>query len=433
MSRNPITPIEGSNLVRTGQFLAPVEPTHLVKYKGIPKIGPSKPTQAKQTKYKLEPPLLNREFKPTITEGHLSDEYNSFEENQIYVSPELQEVYKKEGLWDEIIKYNDLLDERAANLVGYDKEMTQSELDSNYSKIVALRNTIMSSSALIDSKYPEGIPLDTSIGIPNTEEPTDDADATVNYSRYTEVNQEIDTSMLEGVGTLRAEAVDPAEVSLFLNSNAEARRQQQMFNQFSRVEPGNGLGSMKSNPLRQHNAITDAKQFSHTLANAPKYNPTLGREYHSPVIVPSLEAVENKNRGNQNQPYFINTIQSTYGKVDWEEDGTRSNYLMSGHFTPEKINSNNWRSWDNPYSIYHPELELSRYRFRPTEIPELRNDGFSFGLHNIKPSMQGNILYGNKQTGYDFTPLIRDDKWASKATVKSNLDISSQRIISSRM
>ena len=437
MSRNPITPIEGSNLVRTGgqQFLAPVEPTHLVKYKGLPKIGNAIDISRvpKQTKYKLEPPLLNREFKPTITEGHLSDEYNSFEENQIYVSPELQEVYKKEGLWDEIIKYNDLLDERAANLVGYDKEMTQSELDSNYSKIVALRNTIMSSSALIDSKYPEGIPLDTSIGIPNTEEPTDDADATVNYSRYTEVNQEIDTSMLEGVGTLRAEAVDPAEVSLFLNSNAEARRQQQMFNQFSRVEPGNGLGSMKSNPLRQHNAITDAKQFSHTLANAPKYNPTLGREYHSPVIVPSLEAVENKNRGNQNQPYFINTIQSTYGKVDWEEDGTRSNYLMSGHFTPEKINSNNWRSWDNPYSIYHPELELSRYRFRPTEIPELRNDGFSFGLHNIKPSMQGNILYGNKQTGYDFTPLIRDDKWASKATVKSNLDISSQRIISSRM
>ena len=446
MSRNPITPIEGSNLVRTGgqQFLAPVEPTHLVKYKGLPKIGNAIDISRvpKQTKYKLEPPLLNREFKPTITTGHLADEYNSFEENQIYVSPELQEVYKKEGLWDEIIKYNDLLDERAANLVGYDKEMSQSELDSNYSKIVALRNTIMSSSAELDSKLQ---PIDTAVGpaVPPNENPvgprtpdepvgpdlTDDTDAIVDY----EVNQEIDTSMLEGVGTLRAEAVDPAEVSLFLNSNAEARRQQQMFNQFSRVEPGNGLGSMKSNPLRQHNAITDAKQFSHTLANAPKYNPTLGREYHSPVIVPSLEAVENKNRGNQNQPYFINTIQSTYGKVDWEEDGTRSNYLMSGHFTPEKINSNNWRSWDNPYSIYHPELELSRYRFRPTEIPELRNDGFSFGLHNIKPSMQGNILYGNKQTGYDFTPLIRDDKWASKATVKSNLDISSQRIISSRM
>lgn len=425
MSRNPITPIEGSNLVRTGQSLAPVTPTNLIKYKGIPKIG-NAIEAPKQTKYKLEPPLLNREFKPTITTGHLADEYNSFEENQIYVSPELQEVYKKEGLWDEIIKYNDLLDERAANLVGYDKEMSQSELDSNYSKIVALRNTIMSSSAELDNRLQ---PIDTPIGIPNTEEPTDDTDAIVDY----EVNQEIDTSGLEGVGTQRASVVDPAEVSLFISSSVEAKQEQKRFDQFSRVAPGNGLGSMKDNLLRQQNAISETRQFSHTLADAPRYNPTLGRNYNSPVIVPSLEAVENKNRGNQNQPYRINTIQTDFGKVNWEEDGTRSNYLMSGHFTPEKINSSNWKAYDNPYSIYHPELELSRYRFRPTEIPELRNDGFSFGLHNVKPSMQGNILYGNKQTGYDFTHLMRDDKYASKATVKSNLDISSQRIISSRM
>ena len=273
MSRNPITPIEGANLVRTGQSLAPVEPTHLVKYKGLPKIGNAREAP-KQTNYKLEPPLLSKEFKPTITEGHLSDEYNSFEENQIYVSPELEAVYRKEGIWNDIIKYNDMLDVRAANLVGYDKLMTQAELDDNYNQIVALRNKIIANSALIDSKYPDGIPTDSN----------DDADATVDYN----VNNDIDTSMLEGIGTERASVVDPAEVSLFLNSNAEARRQQQMFNQFSRVEPGNGLGSMKSNPLRQHNAITDAKQFSHTLANAPKYNPTLGREYHSPVIVPSF-------------------------------------------------------------------------------------------------------------------------------------------------
>jgi hypothetical protein len=437
MSPRDITPIEGANLVRTGgqQFLAPVEPTHLVKYKGIPKIGKALDisndiSKTKQTKYKLEPPLLDREFKPTITQGQLADEYNSFEENQIYVSPELQEVYKKEGLWNSIVKYNDLLDERAANLVGYDKEMTQAELDSNYSKIVALRNTIMSSSALIDSKYPNGIPNpDATIDISN-----DDADATVDYNLdISKVNADIDTSMLEGIGTERASAVDPAEVSLFLSSKPEARRQQQMFNQFSRVEPGNGLGSMKSNPLRQHNAMSDAKQYAYTLANAPRYSPSLGRNYNSPFIVPSLEAVENKNRGNQNQPYFINTIQNNFGKVDFEEDGYRANQLMSGHFTPERVTSSNYRAYDNPFSIEHPELALSRYRFKPTEIPELRNDGFSYGLHNVKPSTQGNILYSNKMNGYDFTPLMRDDKYGSKATVKSSIDINSQRIISSRM
>jgi hypothetical protein len=106
---------------------------------------------------------------------------------------------------------------------------------------------------------------------------------------------------------------------------------------------------------------------------------------------------------------------------------------MSNHFTPERVNSNNWRSWDNPYSIEHPELELSRYKFRPTQIPELRTDGYSFGLHNVKPSTQGNILYSNKMNGYDYTPLIRDDRFGSKATIKSNIDINNQRIISSRM
>jgi hypothetical protein len=425
MNRNTIIPIEGSDLVKTGgQFLETPEPTNLIKYKGIPKIGQAIgiPKSSKQTKYKLEPALLDREQKPTIKKGQLEDEYDSFEAHQIYVSTAAKDIYKKEGLWDSIIKYNDLLDERAANIVGYDKEMSQDELDANYINIVRLRADIIKNSALIDIKYPEGIPQD-----PTT--PIDDADATVNYS----VNNDIDTSMLEGVGTERATVVDPAEVSLFLNTNAEARRQQQIFNQFSRVLPGNSLGSMKDNTLRQHNAMTDAKQFSHSLATAPRYNPTLGREYNSPTIVPSLQAVENKNRGNQNQPYRINVMQSTFGKVDWEAEGFAGNNLMSGHFTPERVNSSNYRAYDNPYSIYHPELALSRYKSKSTEIPELRNDGFSYGLHNDKPSMQGNILYANKLNGYDFTPLMKNDKYGSNTSVKSSIDISSKRIISSRM
>jgi hypothetical protein len=302
--------------------------------------------------------------------------------------------------------------------------MSQDELDANYINIVRLRADIIKNSALIDIKYPEGIPTDTSLGIP-----IDDEDATVDYS----VNNDIDTSMLEGVGTERATVVDPAEVSLFLNTNAEARRQQQIFNQFSRVLPGNSLGSMKENTLRQHNAMSDAKQFSHSLATAPRYNPTLGREYNSPTIVPSLQAVENKNRGNQNQPYRINVMQSTFGKVDWEAEGFAGNNLMSGHFTAERVNSSNYRAYDNAYSIYHPELELSRYKSRPVAIPELRTNGYDFGLHNSKPSTQGNILYSNKLNGYDFKPLMRGDKYGSNTSVKSSLDVGNQRIISSRM
>ena len=63
MGHNEIIPIEGDTLVRTGgQFLEPVEPTHLIKYKGIPKISKSRIAQ-KQTKYKLEPLLITTQEK----------------------------------------------------------------------------------------------------------------------------------------------------------------------------------------------------------------------------------------------------------------------------------------------------------------------------------------------------------------------------------
>jgi hypothetical protein len=190
---------------------------------------------------------------------------------------------------------------------------------------------------------------------------------------------------------------------------------------------------MQSNLLRQTNFKTDAKQYAHTLASAPKYNPTLGREYHSPHVVESQTSLELKNRRNAAQPYMINAIQNNFGKIPWEEEGYRANKILSSHFTPERVNSSNYRAWDNPYSVEHPELALSRYKFRGVQIPELRNNGFDFGLHNSKPSTQGNILYSNKENGYDYTPLMRDDQYGSKATVKSSLDVSSHRIISSRM
>jgi hypothetical protein len=383
---------------------------------------------SKPNTYKLEPILLSRDQFPDISYDGTAATYDSFEKNQIYVSPELEAIYKREGIWPTSIRYNDLLDERAANLVGYDTLFDQGALDYNYSKIYAIRNEIMASTAALDSKLP---PFGSAQPGPPTDATTaDDADAIVDFSK---INTEIDTTDLEGVGTERASVVDPAEVSLFLNSDAEARREQQMFDNFSKVAPGNGLGSMQSNLLRQQNFKTDSKQFSHTLASAPKYNPTLGREYQSPHVVESQAALELKNRRNAAQPYFINAIQNNFGKIPWEEEGFRANRLMSSHFTAERVNSSNYRAWDNDYSVEHPELELSRYRFKPTHIPELRNDGFNFGLHNAKPSTQGNLLYSNAQNGYNFTPLMRDDKYGSKATVKSSIDVSSHRIISSRM
>ena len=56
-------------------------------------------------------------------------------------------------------------------------------------------------------------------------------------------------SMTESSGMLRASGIDPPEASLFLHTGKKARDQQRMWNEFSRVQPGFGLGSMGFNTL----------------------------------------------------------------------------------------------------------------------------------------------------------------------------------------
>ena len=194
-----------------------------------PKMMPaSNISISKPNTYKLEPILLRSDQFPDISYDGTAATYDSFEKNQIYVSPELEAIYKREGIWPTILRYNDLLDERAANLVGYDTLFDQGALDYNYSKIYAIRNEIMASTAALDSKLP---PFGSAQPGPPTDATTaDDADAIVDFNK---INTEIDTTDLEGVGTERASVVDPAEVSLFLNSDAEARREQQMFDNFN--------------------------------------------------------------------------------------------------------------------------------------------------------------------------------------------------------
>ena len=65
----------------------------------------------------------------------------------------------------------------------------------------------------------------------------------------------------ENEGYLRSSVVDPAEARLFLNTDKEAKNQQKLWDNFSRVEPGFSLGSPNINPIAKHNQREDALRF----------------------------------------------------------------------------------------------------------------------------------------------------------------------------
>jgi hypothetical protein len=259
---------------------------------------------------------------------------------------------------------------------------------------------------------------------PLTELITDDSDAIVEF------NKDVDIRNDEGSATLRATVKNPAEVDLFIEDNKTARIQQARWESFSRVPPGHGLGSMKFNTLRQHNARADAKRFSHSLQDAPRYNPTIASQTGKPMPsmreLEELQALRNHKFSVADQPRFIPELQNDFGIVNWEEDGYRANHLMSNHFTHDCMSSNNWSEDNNAKSIYHPELALynSLYRkdvIRPVEIKETRHQGYYMGLpDNIRPSQQSNVLISNDKTDINYTPLMRNDCFNSMG--KTQLD-----------
>jgi hypothetical protein len=230
---------------------------------------------------------------------------------------------------------------------------------------------------------------------------------------------------------LRAEIEDPNEVKLFLSTTKVAKEQQKMFNNFSKVSPGHGLGDYRYNGLARFNKREENLRYQNKIN--PSYNPQIGYVGKAKVS-PSVDKLELTHRRNKNQPMMIPVIQGDFGRVQFEVDGNRGNDLMSNHFTRDIPNSNITRDNENSYSIYDPELALSRYRMKGTRILEPRMNGYDYAVPGASPSTQSNILISDRLTGYNFTPLMRDDVFNQQKVkiVKNNIDTFNQRITSSR-
>jgi hypothetical protein len=244
-------------------------------------------------------------------------------------------------------------------------------------------------------------------------------------------NPELETIEGSGDGMLRAEIEDPNEVKLFLSTTKVAKEQQKMFNNFSKVSPGHGLGDYRYNGLARFNKREENLRYQNKIN--PSYNPQIGYVGKAKVS-PSVDKLELTHRRNKNQPMMIPVIQGDFGRVQFEVDGNRGNDLMSNHFTRDIPNSNITRDNENSYSIYDPELALSRYRMKGTRILEPRMNGYDYAVPGASPSTQSNILISDRLTGYNFTPLMRDDVFNQQKVkiVKNNIDTFNQRITSSR-
>ena len=197
-------------------------------------------------------------------------------------------------------------------------------------------------------------------------------------------------------GTRIAEFVNPAEIKLFLSTDKEARDEQKRFEEFSRVEPGNSLGNARVNPLIRVNNEYYKKQFK----NADKT-----MKPRAPYIVPTIRGIRRKP---WSDPQFVDIYDGyEHGKVRFEEDSFHANRFMSNTLYNPMHVTDEWREFERP-STWHPELKLAGYRFKPTIIPEIRNQPGFKGVDS-RPSVNNNINIAPKQTGYTFSPMRRDD------------------------
>ena len=250
----------------------------------------------------------------------------------------------------------------------------------------------------------------------DTPEEEDDEDAEITPPAEIPI-EPTDTS--EGVRI--AGFIDPAEVKLFVSTDAEARQEQKRWEEFSRVLPGFGLGGPRVNPLAAVNAEYYRKQFQ---------NPNQTRKLAKPSIW-------KKPRGTiYNQPQLIN-IYDGYekGKVQFENDDYHSNKFMSGTlYNPFRQSVSNW-NWNNANMNWHPEHKLAQYQFEPTNIPEVRTQpGFEGIPYSYVPSNQNNNLVGLR-TGVRDAPTYRNDNFSDKpkkvnsniSNFKQNLRVKSTR------
>ena len=178
------------------------------------------------------------------------------------------------------------------------------------------------------------------------------ADAYGDDNTTVQLPEEEDTNDLVN----RPETIDPAEAKLFLSSRAEQIAEQKRWAEFSNVQPFNGLGNTKTNPLLREQVRTYMNRFSDTTKG----------EYPSRDDMRIL-ARDKVIRRSQLMPSASNfpmipEIQVAFGPEHFENEFSIPQMQGAGAFTisDSDLPNNKYSTWFRP-SVFHPDYQLMTY------------------------------------------------------------------------
>ena len=206
-----------------------------------------------------------------------------------------------------------------------------------------------------------------------------------------------------GEGLERVYSIDPAEEELFNISKKRAEEEDKMWNEYSFVASGHGLGTVRNNALLRHEALENMKRYTNTIKYAPEYIShekayISSKDYNYKKV--NMSHDENKNN------HWIPIYQNTYGKEHYEDQ----------YFNPYQKNKK--VLFTNPYqntndtlydravgtltpNIENPDIALYEKGFSDPKYKQViegnvNRPGYYFGLNKkLDPINEPNNKYNN--------------------------------------
>ena len=253
-----------------------------------------------------------------------------------------------------------------------------------------------------------------------------------------------------GQSTERANFIDPSEATLFMTDDRQRAQEQKRWENFSLVQPWNGLGNPRTNPLLNHQVQEYMLRYD-KADKAKKPTPQEMRqlpEYRDKII---------KNR--EFQPNyktdfpFIPTVQASFGREIWENEfaiPTNNFKTQKAIFSREDndLPNNMFSTWyPMKGSIYHPDNQIDMNNFDESATQKLKTnnsrravfEGLPSGMNEQYGSQQVS-QFGGKTMNNDFgnkplpTPVPQNfaERQRRPNSVFDNLDMSSRRTMSMR-
>lgn len=211
---------------------------------------------------------------------------------------------------------------------------------------------------------------------------------------------EVSPFTLNATGQERPDTLDPAEAELFLMSQHQQEQEDRAWNEYSFVASGNGLGTVRSNPLLRHEVLQNMARFKNNIRRVPEQLTTQKIYLGKKDLGISKEIFSHDPT---KQIYFIPQYESSFGKVDWRDayydPYNRDNKV---HWTNPYENTNNTK-YDRATGLFAQNVENPDFmlfqtgaenpNYKPVNDGQVNRPGFYFGLPKEKSPDHPNLKF----------------------------------------